>query len=176
MFSIYIFISSFCFFFYVYGHHRDLHVLTPSFPTRRSSDLHESSVRFGSQFKSPLAPLIITSRASAAVSATRAIRQPGFFSAISRIHSEPIRVLPNPRPARTSQVVQSPSGASWSSRAQNGQCHLSFAFSASVRDFSHSCLRSEEHTSELQSLMRISYAVFCLKKKKTNRKPDTTKS
>src|SRR3546814_328962 len=30
-------------------------------------------------------------------------------------------------------------------------------------------LRSEEHTSELQSLMRISYAVFCLKKKKQNR-------
>src|SRR3546814_4039335 len=29
--------------------------------------------------------------------------------------------------------------------------------------------RSEEHTSELQSLMRISYAVFCLKKKKNNR-------
>src|SRR3546814_3868338 len=34
-------------------------------------------------------------------------------------------------------------------------------------------VRSEEHTSELQSLMRISYAVFCLKKKKTNK---TTKS
>src|SRR3546814_8982216 len=30
--------------------------------------------------------------------------------------------------------------------------------------------RSEEHTSELQSLMRISYAVFCLKKKKTTTK------
>src|SRR3546814_1985416 len=30
----------------------------------------------------------------------------------------------------------------------------------------HSLGRSEEHTSELQSLMRISYAVFCLKKKK----------
>src|SRR3546814_3847232 len=30
-----------------------------------------------------------------------------------------------------------------------------------------SCKRSEEHTSELQSLMRISYAVFCLKKKNT---------
>src|SRR3546814_6723637 len=29
--------------------------------------------------------------------------------------------------------------------------------------------RSEEHTSELQSLMRISYAVFCLKKKKTQK-------
>src|SRR3546814_8234366 len=32
-----------------------------------------------------------------------------------------------------------------------------------IRDF-----RSEEHTSELQSLMRISYAVFCLKKKKNS--------
>src|SRR3546814_8881286 len=31
--------------------------------------------------------------------------------------------------------------------------------------------RSEEHTSELQSLMRISYAVFCLKKKNHNTKP-----
>src|SRR3546814_4703583 len=38
--------------------------------------------------------------------------------------------------------------------------------------------RSEEHTSELQSLMRISYAVFCLKKKKnnTNRKSYNLKS
>src|SRR3546814_4165193 len=31
-------------------------------------------------------------------------------------------------------------------------------------------IRSEEHTSELQSLMRISYAVFCLKKKKKKKK------
>src|SRR3546814_4460120 len=31
-------------------------------------------------------------------------------------------------------------------------------------------VRSEEHTSELQSLMRISYAVFCLKKKKNKKK------
>src|SRR3546814_5495068 len=35
--------------------------------------------------------------------------------------------------------------------------------------------RSEEHTSELQSLMRISYAVFCLKKKK-KKKPYNTKT
>src|SRR3546814_3102248 len=34
--------------------------------------------------------------------------------------------------------------------------------------FRSSSDRSEEHTSELQSLMRISYAVFCLKKKKTS--------
>src|SRR3546814_2407218 len=35
--------------------------------------------------------------------------------------------------------------------------------------------RSEEHTSELQSLMRISYAVFCLKKKKTTIKKQRTR-
>src|SRR3546814_3250751 len=35
--------------------------------------------------------------------------------------------------------------------------------------------RSEEHTSELQSLMRISYAVFCLKKKKNNISPNHSK-
>src|SRR3546814_2634101 len=34
-----------------------------------------------------------------------------------------------------------------------------------------SSARSEEHTSELQTLMRISYAVFCLKKKKTQQQP-----
>src|SRR3546814_8601495 len=36
--------------------------------------------------------------------------------------------------------------------------------------------RSEEHTSELQSLMRISYAVFCLKKKKNKQSEDRMKS
>src|SRR3546814_5938143 len=35
--------------------------------------------------------------------------------------------------------------------------------------------RSEEHTSELQSLMRISYAVFCLKKKKIHKTQNKTK-
>src|SRR3546814_4948687 len=38
-----------------------------------------------------------------------------------------------------------------------------------VKPFVKSNKRSEEHTSELQSLMRISYAVFCLKKKKTKK-------
>src|SRR3546814_3140827 len=37
---------------------------------------------------------------------------------------------------------------------------------ATDEDYLLDCMRSEEHTSELQSLMRISYAVFCLKKKK----------
>src|SRR3546814_4806012 len=39
----------------------------------------------------------------------------------------------------------------------------------------HSGNRSEEHTSELQSLMRISYAVFCLKKKKQNKQEHPNK-
>src|SRR3546814_4931749 len=37
----------------------------------------------------------------------------------------------------------------------------------------HAPHRSEEHTSELQSLMRISYAVFCLKKKNNNKTSNT---
>src|SRR3546814_8660280 len=46
------------------------------------------------------------------------------------------------------------------------------AFSAAMRI----TMRSEEHTSELQSLMRISYAVFCLKKKKSEVKQQHTKT
>src|SRR3546814_8781608 len=38
------------------------------------------------------------------------------------------------------------------------------AISAFVKNIGTLAMRSEEHTSELQSLMRISYAVFCLKK------------
>src|SRR3546814_5182625 len=45
--------------------------------------------------------------------------------------------------------------------SDNGLCNLEDGCYAKLID------RSEEHTSELQSLMRISYAVFCLKKKTT---------
>src|SRR3546814_10051445 len=38
------------------------------------------------------------------------------------------------------------------------------AITAPVRSAAANCTRSEEHTSELQSLMRLTYAVFCLKK------------
>src|SRR3546814_5110703 len=48
-------------------------------------------------------------------------------------------------------------------------CRWSSAFTSQLalarQSASHALDRSEEHTSELQSLMRISYAVFCLKKK-----------
>src|SRR3546814_3475101 len=44
-----------------------------------------------------------------------------------------------------------------------------------VGDWGHSLARSEEHTSELQSLMSISYDVFCLKKKKQKIREARTK-
>src|SRR3546814_6191556 len=51
----------------------------------------------------------------------------------------------------------------------NAALHTTDRKGPSARQSSMNWRRSEEHTSELQSLMRISYAVFCLKKK-TNRK------
>src|SRR3546814_9348484 len=70
-----------------------------------------------------------------------------------------------PRATRLSSTLARPSGA------PSGACtvvHSSLlrdgSSSAALR--SRSCERSEEHTSELQSLMRLSYAVFCLIKKK----------
>src|SRR3546814_8258984 len=45
----------------------------------------------------------------------------------------------------------------------------SAAIFAAAESVNSSISRSEEHTSELQSLMRISYAVFCLKKKKSKK-------
>src|SRR3546814_8595936 len=54
---------------------------------------------------------------------------------------------------RRQRAIQHPIAA----RAHRHQLHLQAGMGG----------RSEEHTSELQSLMRISYAVFCLKKKKT---------
>src|SRR3546814_1310412 len=47
---------------------------------------------------------------------------------------------------------------------------LAVAFDPAVGDAEIQLARSEEHTSELQSLMRISYAVFCLKKKNPHQK------
>src|SRR3546814_10385217 len=55
------------------------------------------------------------------------------------------------------------------SRPESRKCSLgvlAIRFSAFVYQGCNVETRSEEHTSELQSLMRISYAVFCLKKKK----------
>src|SRR3546814_6644209 len=56
-------------------------------------------------------------------------------------------------------------------RAAGGQVHGGGRVDVNGQGsfYARPALRSEEHTSELQSLMRISYAVFCLKKKKENK-------
>src|SRR3546814_9002168 len=61
-------------------------------------------------------------------------------------------------------------GAGHTSRPANDQCPD--GFERNRTELHHVSHRSEEHTSELQSLMRISYAVFCLKKKKHKNKPN----
>src|SRR3546814_6463043 len=79
------------------------------------------------------------------------------------LHVDPTHPHPNPFSA-------SGRGATRSRRAV---CH----FAPHIRR-AHSELtpRSEEHTSELQSLMRISYAVFCLQKKTHHTSTTTTKN
>src|SRR3546814_8687862 len=98
--------------------HRDLHVLTHSFPTRRSSD-----------------------------------RDLGLRARLLR--AEIVR--------RHAQHHQPAVAVTPPQRLQLGILRGEAAFRGGVDDHPRTPLRSEEHTSELQSLMRISYAVFCLK-------------
>src|SRR3546814_5953403 len=60
-------------------------------------------------------------------------------------------------------------------KLSQGLCHSDdyAAVKARMARFMAAGFRSEEHTSELQSLMRISYAVFCLKKKNTSETQST---
>src|SRR3546814_7061132 len=102
-------------------------------------------------------------------------------------------IAPPPRPGRGSPRQQESTGAAGKRAAEEGRTpkadvmhpthgccgresrRFPPVFVSTVRQSlwhtssaggSHQVPRSEEHTSELQSLMRISYAVFCLKKKK----------
>src|SRR3546814_4492308 len=83
-----------------------------------------------------------------------------------RLRRFPARVL-----ADLSGLELAAHGARRRSRRRCGVRRQQACDGAILRD-AHAVARSEEHTSELQSLMRISYAVFCLKKKnilQTNR-------
>src|SRR3546814_2987025 len=114
---IFIYVRCYYFFFLCYGAHRDLHVLTHSFPTRRSSDLVDFS-------------------------------------------REPI------------DGVMAVGGLDIPDRERWIYFHDIVELSTAIKPFVLKTLparRSEEQTSELQSLMRISYAVFCLKKKTTTK-------
>src|SRR3546814_2953688 len=76
-----------------------------------------------------------------------------YFGALSDI---------NPNDIATIDVLKdATSAAVYGSRSANGVIAITTKSGRTGKP-----LRSEEHTSELQSLMRISYAVFCLKKKK----------
>jgi len=78
--------------------------------------LHEASntgLRSGGQQANiPLSPSTMTDLASFREEDTRAMRASELFSAIMRTHSAPALVLPKPRPARMSQLRQSPIGGS----------------------------------------------------------------
>src|SRR3546814_5520592 len=79
------------------------------------------------------------------------LRAPGLVRSLSRCQA--------PTAPTASAVVKNAAVTVWTSRY--GKLGLKMMSSQLPA-------RSEEHTSELQSLMRISYAVFCLKKKKEN--------
>src|SRR3546814_8810797 len=112
--------------FEIHGYHRDLHVLTHSFPTRLSSDLLR-------------------------------VTMPCFSSAATVF-------------AMDCGVTRSNFANSF---AVNGPCRSRWPRAWIWLGVSLWSWRSEEHTSELQSLMRISYAVFCLKKKQTYKSRQT---
>src|SRR3546814_6255802 len=77
--------------------------------------------------------------------------------------ADPVPKNPDPGPADAARAADA--GGSGTRKAQ-----LSCPFRTAQADER----RSEEHTSELQSLMRLSYAVFCLKKKKDTQTKHTT--
>src|SRR3546814_6738465 len=87
--------------------------------------------------------------------------------------SAPLLVEPGPRPS--SLGTRRPENSIQGSWLQDLAIRNGWSSSTACRAM-RTRNRSEEHTSELQSLMRISYAVFCLKKKKTKKNTHTTRT
>src|SRR3546814_4463380 len=86
-------------------------------------------------------------------------------------HGHP-RVAEHPQPRRILRPVVRRPAVVGGARGALGVRHEdggAAVFAGQAGDGVGRAVRSEEHTSELQSLMRISYAVFCLKKKITNK-------
>src|SRR3546814_7874561 len=116
---------------------RDLHVLTHSFPTRRSSDLAANITGAGPDGGTKT---LNAQAKSAARSAFESAKQ-RFFNHLITAMKTPTLIAAIDRDL-----------------AEGHACVVQIVSTGEAR--------SEEHTSELQSLMRISYAVFCLQKKK----------
>src|SRR3546814_12204483 len=173
------------FFFYCFGSPRDLPVRTHSFPTRRSSDLGAAGA----------VPRCDDLAAPGGAQACRcawpdggAGREDAGVSGLAVRHEwseldEAQRAATLARPARTvSRELREGVAAILDQVRARGDAALRELtlrldgadledLFVDKREFALAefavapALRSEEHTSELQSLMRISYAVFCLKKK-----------
>src|SRR3546814_13671811 len=90
----------------------------------------------------------------------RSTRTDTLFPYTTLFRSSPTR---EPTAHRSSGLTAETENSSPSTRRLSGALHSA----PSNRWIGTTHARSEEHTSELQSLMRISYAVFCLKKKNT---------
>src|SRR3546814_7633689 len=89
----------------------------------------------------------------------------------SSVHVEGFAVVIVNTRLSTLTMISDAEGVSWFRRRKVADVTLETITSMRNLPFSDpGASRSEEYTSELQSLMRISYAVFCLKKKKQTRK------
>src|SRR3546814_9427791 len=132
------------------GDHRDLHLRTHACPPRRSAVLRE--VRAGAADY----PEIERDEVIVDAAAALLIRDPGRFDVIVTTN-----MFGDILSDESSELTGS-LGLGGSINAGDDIC-VAQAQHGSAPDIAG---RSEEHTSELQSLMRISYAVFCMKKKK----------
>src|SRR3546814_10034281 len=122
-----------------------------------------------------------------ALPSARARRSPAWVRSISRSRSNSATALITPIVSLPVDEVRStpPSARQWTRTPMRSRSATVLATSLALRPSRSSLVngpeqtyiekkgklqlaRSEEHTSELQSLMRISYDVFCLKKKKDN--------
>src|SRR3546814_9405072 len=89
-------------------------------------------------------------------------------------NSHPIKLNREQKPSHSNQTLQNGAESIFRGALRERETDFLRGKTMALRIFK----RSEEHTSELPSLMRISYAVLCLKKKTTNyknRKHDQTK-
>src|SRR3546814_10316516 len=98
----------------------------------------------------------------------RVVTRPSVPASISRLLSSPV--------SGSKCVVMNSGGGGAGGASWNWTLHNTRVTSSRMATSIRSNRRSEEHTSELQSLMRISYAVFCLKKKNTTSTTTQTNS
>src|SRR3546814_7665229 len=138
--------------------------MTHSFPTRRSSkpaSVHRPRLLVGDE---PLSALDVTVRAQILRLLTELRERTGLTLLMV---SHDIGVVQN----LCDQVVVMKDGRIVEEgRTEKVLLQPQAAYTRALLSSIPTIRRSEEHTSELQSLMRISYAVFCLKKKKIKQK------